>query len=65
MIKWNHVITSIIAFIIVMVISFLVTAGLIKVLSLCFGFVFSWKLALGIWVLFILIKWLLPSANKN
>ena len=30
--------------------SFALTALMVKVLSLCFGFVFSWKLALGIWI---------------
>lgn len=30
--------------------SFLVTSGIIKLISMCFGFVFTWKLALGIWL---------------
>lgn len=64
MIKWDRVFTTIIALVIVMVISFLVTAGLIKVLSLCFGFIFSWKLALGIWVILIMLKPLFSSGKK-
>lgn len=65
MINWNKVFTNVIAFIIVMAISFLITAGLIKVISLCFGFVFSWKLALGIWVILIMLKPLFSSGNSS
>jgi len=28
--------------------SFLITAGLVYLISLCFGFVFTWKIALGV-----------------
>lgn len=35
--------------------SFLVSAGVVKLLAFCFGFVFTWKLALGLWVLFLII----------
>ena len=39
-----------------LVISFLVTALLIWILAMCFGFLFTWKMALGIWVIYLIIK---------
>lgn len=39
-----------------LVISFLITALLIWILAMCFGFLFTWKLALGIWVIYLIIK---------
>lgn len=32
-------------------ISFLITAGLVYLISLCFGFIFTWKIALGVWLI--------------
>ena len=37
--------------IIVIGISFLITAGLVYLISLCFGFVFTWKIAFGVWLI--------------
>jgi len=42
-------------------ISFGVTAGVIKALSFCFGFIFTWKLALGVWI----ILWVLTALFKG
>lgn len=36
-------------------ISFLATAGIIKLITLSFGLAFSWRLAAGIWLLIILL----------
>lgn len=41
---------------ITIIVSFLVNAGVVKLLSLCFGFAFSWKLALGIWLVSLALK---------
>ena len=35
---------------------FLFTAGVVKLISMCFGFAFSWKIALGVWLAMVLIK---------
>lgn len=35
----------------VALLNFLVSAGIVYVLSICFGFTFTWKLALGIFIL--------------
>lgn len=37
-------------------ISWIVTCGLIKLISLCFGFAFSWAIATGIWLVLVLLR---------
>lgn len=39
-----------------LVISFLITAIMIWILAMCFGFLFTWKLALGVWVIYLIIR---------
>lgn len=46
---------------ILLVISWLMTCGLIKLITLCFGLTFSWAVATGIWF----IMWLLRSIFKK
>lgn len=36
-------------------IRFLATAGIIKLITICFGWAFSWRLSTGIWLLLILL----------
>ena len=36
--------------------SWLVTCGVIKLITLCFGLVFSWPIATGIWLILCLLK---------
>lgn len=42
----------------------LLTCGIVKILSLCFGFVFSWKIATGVWIIIIVIQILLKNIMK-
>ena len=37
-------------------ISWLATCGLIKLITLCFGWTFSWLIATGIWLVLCLLK---------
>jgi hypothetical protein len=48
----------IIIFIIAILIGFdfLIAAGIMKLISWCFGFAFSWKYALGAWLCLLLIQ---------
>ena len=39
-------------------ISWLATCGLIKLITLCFGWTFSWLIATGIWLILLLFYWL-------
>ena len=36
--------------------SWIVTCGLVKLITLCFGWTFSWSIATGIWLVMILLK---------
>ena len=36
--------------------NWLIVAGIVKVLSLCFGFAFSFKVATGIWLVILILK---------
>lgn len=39
-----------------MFLDWLIAAGLVKVLSLCFGFTFNFKIATGIWLVLLILK---------
>jgi hypothetical protein len=45
----------ILTFLAVWAIEFLATAGVIYLITLCFGFTFSWKIAFGIWLVIALL----------
>lgn len=45
--------------------SFGLAALIVWVLSLCFGFVFSWKLALGLWILFLVAQSIFKPRNNG
>lgn len=45
--------------------SWLVTCGLIKLITLCFGWKFSWGIATGVWLIFILINTCLKRGSSN
>jgi hypothetical protein len=53
--------TVIILFVILSIISFFVTAGIVWVVALAFDFAWSWKLSIAVW----LILWVLTSLFKN
>ena len=36
--------------------SWIVTCGIIKLITMCFGLVFSWGVATGIWLIWIMLK---------
>lgn len=41
--------------------SFTITAGLIGIICLCFGWTFSWKIVLGVWLIICLINTIIPN----
>lgn len=43
-------------FVALICLSIAIIGGLIYVMSICFGFEFSWKLAIGIWCVIVLLK---------
>lgn len=36
--------------------SWIVTCGIIKLITMCFGLTFSWSISTGIWLIWILLK---------
>lgn len=36
--------------------SWIVTCGIIKLITMCFGLTFNWGIATGIWLIYILLK---------
>ena len=57
----KELIIKLIIFLLLCAISWSITCGVIYLISLCFGFEFSWLIATGIWLVMILIKSLVPS----
>ena len=45
--------------------SWLITCGVIKLICLCFGFVFNWKIATGIWLVMLLISSIFKGVNHD
>lgn len=45
------IITFIITFLFCYALSWILTCGIIKLITLCFGWIFSWKIATGIWLI--------------
>ena len=41
---------------VVYAISWIITCGIIKLITICFGLTFSWAIATGIWLILCLLK---------
>lgn len=59
----NDLFATIIAFILVVValvlsygLSWIITCGIIKLITLCFGLTFKWSIATGIWLVLCLLR---------
>lgn len=44
------------ALVVVYALSWIVTCGIIKLITMCFGLTFSWGVATGIWLIWIMLK---------
>lgn len=49
-------IVVIVVFIVISGLSWIVTCGIIKLITVCFGLEFSWSVATGIWLVLFLLK---------
>ena len=56
-------IVFIIMFVILPLLSWLLTCGIIKLITLCFGLTFSWFVATGIWLILVLLKFIFGGKN--
>lgn len=52
----NKAIGAILAIIIFYAIGWIVTCGVIKLITMCFGWEFSWAVATGIWLIIMILK---------
>lgn len=60
-IKWNQVIAVIVTVLFLYGVSWIATCGVIKLITICFGWTFKWSIATGIW----LLLWLLDGLFKR
>lgn len=51
-------------FLITMGISWIATVGIVKLITLCFGWGFSWLVSTGIWLALFIIKSCFTSTSK-
>lgn len=56
-IKWNQIIAVIVTVLFLYGVSWIATCGVIKLITICFGWTFKWSIATGIW----LLLWLLDE----
>lgn len=49
-------ILAVLFIIFVYALSWIVTCGLIKLITLCFGWAFSWAIATGIWIVLVILE---------
>lgn len=43
----------------------IITCGLIKLITLCFGLAFSWPIAIGIWLVMILLRTVFIQSSSS
>lgn len=65
--KSNVVATLIIILltIIALVFSWGVTCEIVKLITICFGWKFSWGIGTGVYLIFVLLNWMRPKNNKE
>lgn len=51
--------------IIALVFSWGVTCGIVKLITICFGWKFSWGIGTGVYLIFVLLNWMRPKNNKE
>ena len=45
--------------------SWIITCGIIKLITLCFGWTFSWPIATGIWLVMILLRMVFVQSSSS
>lgn len=63
--KKSDVLIIILAVVVWGAISWGFNCGIIKLITLCFGWKFSFGVATGIWLIFVLLNWMRPKINKE
>ena len=57
--------TAILTVVLLCGISWIATCGLVKLITLCFGWTFSWGWATGVWLVMILLKSVFSTNSKK
>ena len=55
---------TLLCFLLVAALEYLLTAGIIYLITLCFSLAFSWKIATGIWLVFVLLTGIFGGKKK-
>nr|DAP47808.1 MAG TPA: hypothetical protein [Caudoviricetes sp.] len=58
------IIGIIIGIFIIVLLSWIVTCGFIKLITICFGWTFKWSIATGIWLILLLLEATLKPESK-
>ena len=45
--------------------NWIVICGIVKLITLCFGWTFSWSIATGIWLVMILLRMVFAQSNSS
>ena len=45
--------------------SWIVTCGIIKLITMCFGWTFKWPIATGIWLIICILQSIFKTTNQN
>ena len=45
--------------------SWIVTCGIIKLVTMCFGWTFKWSIATGIWLIICILQSIFKTTNQN
>ena len=63
--EFKYYLLAVALFMLLFALGFSIFVGLLKLIAWCFGLVFSWKLAIGIWAILIFINLFVRRNNKN
>ena len=63
--EFKYYLLLVVLFMLLFALGFGIFVGLLKLIAWCFGLVFSWKLAIGIWAILIFINLFVRRNNKN
>lgn len=58
-------IAAIIAILLVLGLSWILTCGILYLVTLCFSLAFSWQIATGIWLVLFLVSSFFKSSNSS
>ncbi len=58
------ILLAILLILVILAIEFVVDAGIMYLICLCFGLTFSWKIVFGIWLVMVLLSGIFKGSSK-